>query len=96
VERRLEKAGQRFAAAARLLETLSHKSVLARGFALVTKADGTVVRAAGDLSQGLSVRLAFADGEAPAVIGEMEGSSGPKRKPTKKGGPDGGDQGALF
>jgi len=78
--RRLQQTG-------RLLDTLSHKSVLARGFALVTTEAGAVVRRADALSTGDAVKLTFADGAAPAVIGG-EG----KKKP--KGGKA--EQGTLF
>jgi exodeoxyribonuclease VII large subunit len=73
-------------AAGRILETLSHRSVLARGFALVQR-EGKLVRAAKDLAPGDPVSLTFADGEAPATIG------GERKKATKK---EGGGQGSLF
>jgi exodeoxyribonuclease VII large subunit len=76
-------------AAGRLLETLSHKSVLSRGFALVTRPDGTLVRAAAGLTPGDSVRLRFGDGEASAAIGEGEA---PRKKPKS----DKQGQGSLF
>jgi exodeoxyribonuclease VII large subunit len=56
------------AACARMLETLSHKATLARGFALVRR-DGVLIRRARDLASGDAVQLSFADGDAPAVIG---------------------------
>jgi exodeoxyribonuclease VII large subunit len=94
--------------AARLLDTLSHKSVLARGFALVTRPDGALVRAASDLAPGDGVHLAFADGARAAVIGAEAllrapaPPQGPKPEPPPRkrrtGGddPPGGDQGSLF
>ncbi|MGX6648157.1 exodeoxyribonuclease VII large subunit [Maricaulaceae bacterium MS644] len=57
------------------LESLSHKSVLARGFALVTGADGNLVRAASALQDGQAVTLGFADGERAARIGEGAAAS---------------------
>jgi exodeoxyribonuclease VII large subunit len=95
---RLKAAMERFvsarlrelAGAARVLESLSHVSVLARGFALVQRPEGDLVRAAGELSAGDAVELVFADGAAPAIVGD---SSAPGRRKGKKGG---GDQGSLF
>jgi exodeoxyribonuclease VII large subunit len=63
VERTLVSLGAR-------LESLSHKSVLARGFALVTGADGNLVRAASALKDGQAVTLGFADGERAARIAD--------------------------
>ncbi|MGE3302471.1 MAG: exodeoxyribonuclease VII large subunit, partial [Hyphomonadaceae bacterium] len=79
----------------RLLETLSHRSVLARGFALVTRGDGALVRAAGVLAAGDAVRLRFADGETGAVIGEG-GEGGEAAPARRKGKTDKPGQGSLF
>lgn len=84
-------------ASVRMLESLSHKRVLARGFAMVTREDGTLVRAAKDLSRGDVVELNFAEDALRAVIdpagappAESEPAKAkPKPKPT-------GDQGNLF
>jgi exodeoxyribonuclease VII large subunit len=88
MERGIAKRAQELIGATRVLESLSHHSVLARGFALVQSADGALVRSAAELTTGDAVKLSFADGEAPAVIGAAEG---PKRKAKP-----GGDQGSLF
>jgi exodeoxyribonuclease VII large subunit len=71
----------------RLLESVSHKSVLERGFALVRGEDGAVRRRAGQVKAGEPLSLTFADGEKKVVA---EGaSSRPKgKKPA--------DQGSLF
>jgi exodeoxyribonuclease VII large subunit len=88
------------------LESLSHKSVLARGFALVTDLDGRLVRSASALGDGDRVQLQFADGERQATIGvERETNAAPatSREPAKpqqrparkkKGPPP--EQGSLF
>jgi exodeoxyribonuclease VII large subunit len=86
LKRKVSEKANLLAAPARLLETLSHKATLARGFALVIDADGKVVRAAAALSTGDAVRLTFADGAAPATIGD----DGAKRKKPP------GKQGELF
>jgi exodeoxyribonuclease VII large subunit len=83
---------RRLAQTGRLLETLSHRSVLARGFALVTDAQGAVVRRAEGLSAGDGLRLAFADGAVDAVVGGASGGSDVGKKKTR---PAAG-QGSLF
>ncbi len=50
------------------LETLSHKSALKRGFALVRDAEGRLVRRGAVLNEGQAVSLIFDDGELRAVI----------------------------
>jgi exodeoxyribonuclease VII large subunit len=71
----------------RLLESVSHKSVLERGFALVRGEDGKVRRRAATVKAGEALTLTFADGEKQAVA---EGGS-PKPKSKKPA-----DQGSLF
>jgi exodeoxyribonuclease VII large subunit len=84
--RRLVRARyEALAACARMLETLSHKATLARGFALVRR-NGVIVRRARELSGGDAVQIGFADGEAPATIGGA-------RKREKRDEPG---QGSLF
>ncbi|MBL8536158.1 MAG: exodeoxyribonuclease VII large subunit [Hyphomonadaceae bacterium] len=78
-------------AAGRVLESLSHKSVLARGFVMVSREDGSVVRAAKDLNAGDAIDLTFADDVRKAVIDPAAGAARPKGK-----GRPGGDQGSLF
>jgi exodeoxyribonuclease VII large subunit len=78
-------------AAGRMLESLSHKSVLARGFVMVQRDDGALVRAAKDLNPGDVVNLTFADDQKKAVIDPP----GDAAKPRGRGKP-GGDQGSLF
>ena len=74
----------------RVLETLSYRGVLERGFALVTGEDGKVRRRADQVKGGEGLTLRFADGETSAVA--TSGSATPKpktKKPAK-------DQGSLF
>ena len=96
--RRVERLKARVAQADRLLATLSHKAILARGFALVTDAEGNLVRAAASVSAGMALELTFADGTAGAVAtGGDEAPARPKsapRKPASGGAPGG--QGSLF
>jgi exodeoxyribonuclease VII large subunit len=99
LRRGLEAQRKRLEASARMLESLSHKSVLARGFALIHRADGALVRAARDLNAGDLVEIGFADGTRHGVIEPFElGASEPEKPratPVKQK-PGGGDQGSLF
>jgi exodeoxyribonuclease VII large subunit len=54
---------QRFDGVAKLADSLSYKSVLRRGFALVRDEKGKPVHHAGDVRLGAALRLEFADGE---------------------------------
>ena len=54
---------QRFDGVAKLAESLSYKSVLRRGFALVRDDKGKPVHSAADVSQWAPLRLEFADGD---------------------------------
>ena len=74
-------------ATSRLLESLSHKGVLARGFALVRDKDGTPMRRAETILAGQALNIEFADGcinattslldpyaDAPTKLSEPEAS----------------------
>ena len=69
MERRLRRLREALTGQARVLNSVSYESVLARGFALVTRSDGGLVRSAGALADGDKLRLRFADGERDAVAG---------------------------
>ena len=73
----------------RVLDGISYKAVLERGFALVRGADGKIRRRAADIKGGEVLSLTFADGEKTA---HADGSGGGAAK-TKKTGTD---QGNLF
>lgn len=84
--------------ASRMLESLSHKSVLARGFALVHREDGSLVRAAKELSSGDEIELTFADDKQRAIIDPARATTteeplSPRSKAKAK---PGGNQGTLF
>lgn len=91
----LERRDARLSQADRLISTLSHQAVLARGFALVAKADGTLIRSAAAIVSGERLGLTFADGkgEAIAVSGEMRA---PRRPLRRRSATDPGSQGSLF
>src|SRR4029078_6872119 len=72
IARNLEAHRKHLDASARMLESLSHKSVLARGFVMVHRDDGVLVRAAKDLNAGDVVQLTFGDGDKHAVIATQD------------------------
>ena len=87
---RLKQARHHLDGLSRVLEGISYRAVLERGFALVRGEDGAVRRRAGSIQSGESLTLTFADGEARAVAGEGEGKT---KSPRKK---QPADQGSLF
>jgi exodeoxyribonuclease VII large subunit len=77
-----ERRCSRFAQAARLLDTLSHKAVLKRGFALVRSAKGAPVRFAAAVAPGERLEVEFADGRVGV---EAEGAAArPPRKRARR------------
>jgi exodeoxyribonuclease VII large subunit len=94
---RLDREKQSFAARAQLLASLSYRSVLARGYAVVRDDKNAVLRSAVAVSpgQGLSIELAdghlqaiATGGKAPAVTPVQPRAAKPKGRPA--------DQGSLF
>ncbi len=67
--RRLARAEDQLANLDKLRLSLNPRRPLELGFALVRKADGTIVRSSAALALGDHVALQFADGEREAVIG---------------------------
>ncbi len=80
----------------KLLESLSHKSVLARGFALITGPDDHLVRSAAALRDGDRIGIGFADGRREAVIGGTDLPPTPRRTRPPRQKPDPDDQSSLF
>lgn len=69
----------------RILQSLSYRNVLQRGFALVRDAEGGPVRQAASVSVGMTLSLEFADGRVSAIAGEGEGEpASPPTVPRKK------------
>ncbi|TPM40617.1 exodeoxyribonuclease VII large subunit [Mesorhizobium sp. B2-3-4] len=97
---RLERLRSRIGQADRLMATLSHKAVLARGFALVKDADGAVIKQAADVASGMTLSLEFADGTADAVATSGAARPKPAVKPAAKAlvakTKEPGNQGSLF
>lgn len=86
--------GERRAAlsqSAKLLVSLSYKSVLARGYAVIKDADGNLVHERAGLMPGDMVAIEFADGDVSATIA---GSPAIKKKPRPQ--PDRDSQESLF
>jgi exodeoxyribonuclease VII large subunit len=89
---------------ARVLDSVSYERVLARGFALVARPDGGLVRSAGSVQEGDLLKLRFADGDVAARAGETSKppTSSPPASPPDAPRPRirrakrGDDQGTLF
>jgi len=80
----------------KLLNSLSYKGVLSRGFALVLDGDGQVARSAGDLSKGDGLTLRLHDGDVGAVVADAPTSAKPKKKPKPKPPKSDSGQSSLF
>jgi exodeoxyribonuclease VII large subunit len=77
MDRRMKRLREYYVAQARVLDSVSYERVLARGFALVTRADGALVRSAAAVAEGDALRLRFSDGEAAATAGTVTGGATP-------------------
>jgi exodeoxyribonuclease VII large subunit len=91
---RLAEAAGRLEGLARVLDSVSHRAVLARGFALVRGADGALRREAAGIVRGESLSLTFGDGTVAVIAGEGAGPGALKPRPTGK--KPSGNQGDLF
>jgi exodeoxyribonuclease VII large subunit len=81
-----------------LLNALSHRGVLARGFALVRDDAGRPLRKAAAVNAGMRLDIEFSDGHVPAVA---EGAAATERptpapKPRGRRGNGNSSQGNLF
>ncbi len=90
-EVRLRRLRDRLVASTRLLETVSHRSVLARGFALVRGEQGQIHRRAAAVGEGEHLSLVFVDGEVKA---QAEGAKPAVRPRARTRAGD--DQGTLL
>ena len=70
---------------AKLLGTLSYQNVLARGFALVRAADGTMLRRAVAVKPGAALDIEFADGHIGAHADAGERKAEPRAKAPSRG-----------
>ena len=83
--------GAALAQAGKLLDSLSYKSVLARGYAVIKDAEGGLIHEREGLLPGTPIAIEFADGEVGATI---SGSPVIKRKPRPQSDKD--SQESLF
>jgi exodeoxyribonuclease VII large subunit len=65
----------------RMLQSLSYRNVLKRGYALVRDEDGAPVKGAASLGPGRAIAIEFNDGTVDAVTGS--GGGAPRRKVAK-------------
>ena len=100
-DRLLRETGRRLEATVLLLNGLSVKGTLERGFAIVRDAAGSPVLKAAAVSGGDELSILFADGPlvvratgAPAPASTEAPKAKPVRKPDRTKGPE--DQGSLF
>jgi exodeoxyribonuclease VII large subunit len=75
----------------RVLEGVSYKAALERGFALVRAEDGSIRRRAGAVTDGEALSLTFVDGAVGAVAGDVPSPAKPRSR-----GKTAGSQGSLF
>jgi len=88
----IERERKKLESITRVLDSVSYRGVLERGFVLVRGGDGHVRRRAGQVGSGEVLALTFADGTREAVAGgpPKSVSSGPRVTKPKAG------QGSLF
>nr|MCU0791082.1 exodeoxyribonuclease VII large subunit [Nitratireductor sp.] len=95
LERIAANARQRLDGTWRLVSSLSHRSVLSRGFALLRDASGNAVTSAGQLSPGEAFTAELNDGTIEATVKARGSADAPRiTKPARKSPPPG--QGDLF
>jgi exodeoxyribonuclease VII large subunit len=92
---RLTVASERLSGLDRVLRSLDPRSLLARGYALVTDGAGHVLSSANAARAAGSVTLAFADGAVPAVV-DAPATPRATRRPTSPNAPASSTQGGLF
>lgn len=90
----LERKTARLAQAIRLIDTLSHKAVLNRGFALVRNEQGLPVKLSSTISSGDILSIEFSDGKVEVQANSEEKTRQQTRKTSTKH--DKNNQGNLF
>jgi exodeoxyribonuclease VII large subunit len=81
---RLGEAGQRLEGLARVLDSVSYRAVLARGFVLVRAADGSLRCQAAAITRGEALSLTFGDGVVPVIANETARPTSSKNRHTAK------------
>jgi exodeoxyribonuclease VII large subunit len=93
--RRIERFRDRLGAAAKLLDVVSYRSILERGFALVSDPEAHVpIRSAAGVPNGKLIDVEFHDGHVRAVASGTAVPQPPKPRRRKPAG--GGSQGSLL
>jgi len=99
-DRLLEALVDRLGTQAKLLRSVSYKSVLDRGFALVRDAAGNPVLRAADAAAGTAIEIEFTDGTVGATVdgADTAPAKKPRAKPARrrKPGDDDDGQGSLL
>lgn len=90
----------------RILQSLSYKNVLKRGYAVIRDEHNTPLTRAGNVAAGQMMSIEFADGAVSAVAGEVGEiaaspvpavpAPAPRKRPAKPEGQGGSNQGSLF
>ena len=70
----LERAGSQVELLDRALQSINPRAILGRGYAIVTAADGSVIRRAADVAPGDRLALTVAEGEIAADVVDQERS----------------------
>lgn len=84
VERQTDSAAQQLKSAGALLESLSFRRVLDRGYAVVRDTDGNAVMMAATLQAGDSVLVEFSDGRVGADVTDTDVTPEPAKKPSPR------------
>jgi exodeoxyribonuclease VII large subunit len=85
VARTLRDAGQRLAASASLLGSLSYEGVLARGFALVRDEAGRLVPSAARARAEIALEIEFRDGRVPTLVARAGAAKQTRPEPRPPG-----------
>jgi exodeoxyribonuclease VII large subunit len=85
----------------RILQSLSYKNVLNRGYAVIRDGENRPLTRAAAIASGAMVSMEFADGRVSAIttgegIPAPDIAAAPKKKPAKPASSDPGNQGNLF
>lgn len=97
MRQRMDRADQSLKQASRLLESTSFQRTLERGFAIVSSAEGGIIRSRDALHEGEEIAIRFADGQRQAMINK-DGDQTARPKSAKRKSPpkDTSSQGDLF
>jgi exodeoxyribonuclease VII large subunit len=102
LERRLDRAQERLTALAKLYASVDPDRPLQRGFARVSRADGSLVREGASLEAGEAVAMTFGDKVTRTAVVNAAGAAAPAKprpqaaKPRSKPAPATSAQGDLF